>query len=112
MTDFEKFQKYFTHYQKLFGLTGYKVYFKHESLEEDFANITIAHMDAVATVRLNSVLQGKDVAHKDIKRSARHEALHLLLGRIEGIAKRRYSTADELYEACEEAVHRLEELIL
>ena len=77
--DFELFQKTFTKYQKLFGLTGYKVYFKHEPIENCFAQITVAQTDMVATVRLNSDLPDKDEPHKDIKQSAKHEAIHLLV---------------------------------
>ncbi len=109
--DFELFQKTFTKYQKLFGLTGYKVYFKHEPIENCFAQITVAQTDMVATVRLNSDLPDKDEPHKDIKQSAKHEALHLLVMRLEINAEARYSTSAEIYEATEELIVKLEGLI-
>jgi len=65
----------------------------------------------VATVRLNNKLPKKDREYKDIKRSAKHEALHLLVGRLEHNGYCRYSTENEIYEAAEEIVHKLEELI-
>ncbi len=52
--DFLKFKKEFTKYQKLFGLTGHRVYFKYEQLEGCFANITCNQPDMVATARLNN----------------------------------------------------------
>jgi len=109
--DFALFQQEFTRWQTRFGLTGYKVYFKCEPLDESFADISIKQSDMVATVRLNSNLPEKDKPYKDIKRSAKHEALHLLVGRLELNGRDRYCTDNEIYEATEELVFRLEKLI-
>ena len=56
-------------------------------------------------------LPDKDKPFKDIKRSAKHEALHLLLQRLEHRAQCRYVAEEEIYEAVEELVFKLEELI-
>jgi len=109
--DFELFQSEFKKWQQRFGLTGYKVYFKYEPLEESFADIKINQGSMVATVRLNSELPDKDKPHRDIKRSAKHEALHLLVGRLEQDGRYRYSSENEICEATEELVFRLEDLI-
>jgi len=108
--DFTAFRKYFQEYRKLFGLTGYKIYFKYEPLDS-FASIVINRKQMVATVRLNSQLEKEDKLFKDIKLSAKHEALHLLVGRLEGNARYRYSSENEIYEAVEELVVKLGELI-
>ena len=108
--DFINFQKYFKQYQKLFGLTGYEVYFKYEPIE-GFANISLNQEEMVATVRLNSKLADKDKPHKDIRKDAKHEALHLLVGRLEKNGRYRYCAEAELYEATEELVNRLDGLI-
>ena len=105
MTDFELFQKEFKKWQRKFGLTGYKVYFKYEPLESSFADITGNQMDMVITIRLNSDLPEKDKPHRDIKRSAKHEALHLLFYRLETRAKERYISPEQIYEAVEELVY-------
>lgn len=109
--DFALFQKHFKHYQKLFGLTGYRVYFKYEPLGSSFADMKIDLSDMVATVRLNSSLPDKDKPFKHIKRSAKHEAIHLLVGRLEHNGRHRYISDEEMYEATEELVFKLEELI-
>jgi len=109
--DFVQFTSYFKEYQKKFGLTGYKVYFKYEPIENGFASITANQNDMVATVRLNSDLPDKDKPHKDIKRSAKHEAIHLLLFRLEHRTIARYVSEEEIYEAIEELVFKLEDLI-
>ena len=109
--DFELFQSEFKGWQNRFGLTGYKVYFKYEPLDSSFADIKINQGEMVVTARLNSELPYKDKPHKDIKRSAKHEALHLLVGRLEQNGRYRYCSENEIYEAVEELVFKLEELI-
>ncbi len=109
--DFSLFREQFVKYQRLFGLTGYKAYFKHEPIDSAFASISINYTDMVATVRLNSILPSRDKPHKDIKGAAKHEALHLLTARLEGDARYRYSTESMICESAEELVHKLEELI-
>ena len=109
--DFELFQSEFKKWQVKFSLTGYKVYFKYEPLDGAFADTVIQQTDMVVTVRLNSKLPEKDKPFKDIKRSAKHEAIHLLLGRLEQNGRHRYISSDEMYEATEELVFKLGELI-
>ena len=109
--DFALFQQEFKRWQKLFGLTGYKVYFKYEPDDDYFASLTVNLGDMVATVRLNSKLPDKDKPHKDIRQSAKHEAIHLLVARLEKHGEYRYSTENEIYEATEELVVKLEDLI-
>ena len=109
--DFEVFQSEFKKWQQKFGLTGYKVYFKHEKLEDCFANILINIDAMVATAKLNSKVATEDKPLRDAKRSAKHEALHLLVGRLELLGRARYCSKDEMYEAVEELVNKLVDLI-
>lgn len=109
--DFALFQSEFKKWQKLFGLTGYKVYFKYEPLDKSFADISVNQGEMVVTVQLNSKLPNKDKPHKDIKRSAKHEAIHLLVARLEHNGRYRYTSENGIYEATEELVFKLEGLI-
>lgn len=110
--DFITFKEEFTRYQELFGLEGYRVYFKYEPSEDNsFADITANQEDMSAVVKLNSKLSDINSPHKDIKLSAKHEAIHLLISRLELNGKYRFVSAGELYESAEELVHRLEKLI-
>lgn len=109
--DFELFQAEFKRWQKLFGLTGYRVYFKCEPLDDSFANISISQGHMVATVTLNSKIPAKDRPFEDVGQSAKHEALHLLIGRLDQDGRYRYSSEGEIYEAAEELVFKLENLI-
>ena len=110
--DFEAFKKEFSRRQEQFGLSGYQVYYKHEPDEGAFASIHIDQGEMVSTTRLNSNIPDIHKPFKDPKGSAKHEALHLLVGRLEAIAFRRFTTEVEIYEATEELVHKLERLIL
>ena len=109
--DFLLFQKEFKYWQQRFGLTGYKVYFKYQPILLGFASLTTNEDSHVATVCLNSNLSEKDKPLKDVKGSAKHEAIHLMLGKFQDLAFSRYLREGELYRAEEEIVFKLEELI-
>ncbi len=109
--EFTLFQREFTKYQKLFGLTGYKIYFKFEPIDDCFANITVTQNNMVATVRLSSSLHGGEKPHRNVRQSAKHEAIHLLLFRLEYRAHSRFISENEIIEAVEEMVFKLEGLI-
>lgn len=109
--DFEQFQREFEKRQKQFGLLGYRCFFKYEPLEDCFANISIGQDNATATVCLNSKLPKEDMPFRDPKRHAKHEAIHLLTSRLESLAKARYVSRQEIYEAWEELTRKLEVLI-
>jgi hypothetical protein len=105
-SDFGVFKEEFTKYQNLLGLTGYKVYFTYEPMS-DFGDITCQHTDMIAMVRLNSQVPEHDLPNVDVKRTAKHEAIHLLLMRLEYLAEERNIRHDEVVAACEEAVNKL-----
>ena len=109
--DFEIFKREFRKYQKLLGLTGIQVYFAHEPLDGDSAQLLMRHSDYNATACLNSELSEGQGPYKDVKGWGKHEAIHLLLMRLQGEAEYRYSTEESIHEAVEETVHRLESVI-
>ena len=109
--DFKLFQKLFKEYQGKFGLGGYRIYFKFKPLAHGFAEMTVNQITMVATVTLNSDLSDEDKPYRDIKQSAKHEAIHLLLWRLDDRASSRYVMQDEIYETTEELVFKLEDLI-
>ena len=101
-SEFKEFQKIFATYQKRFGLNGYRTYFKNEPDANSFANINVNQENMIATINISS---------KGCLKSAKHEALHLLVGRLAYYAEARYVTEREIMEAEEELVRRLEILI-
>ena len=109
--EFSRFQKYFKEYQHRFGLNGYRVYFQYEPIGDSFATLTAEQNHMVATVKLNSKLTEENKPFKDIRRSAKHEAIHLLIHKLEHRAYCRFVMDEEIYEATEELVIKLEDLI-
>jgi len=109
MTEFEEFKREFITYQDLFGLSGYRVYFKHEADDKGESSIIIDTNNMIATVCLNAnPPQGSEGG---VAICGKHEAIHLLLGRLMTMALSRHVTAGEILEATEEVVNKLENLI-
>ena len=110
--DFEIFKREFTKCQKRFGLNDYKVYFKHEACGSDnYAQIITNQPCMVATVTLNTNLTAVDKRLGNVKETAKHEACHLLVYRLENIAICRYIDESEIIEATEALVRRIQGLI-
>ena len=109
--DFAEFKKTFMKYQQLFGCTGYKIFFEREKLKNDCANITIRDECRIATVKLDSALPEREKKDQPIELLAKHEAIHLLLARYVHYAESRYVNEEQVIEAEEELVRKLEKLI-
>ena len=108
---FSSFQKEFEKYRKLLGLTGWQIFFEYKPLGDKFAQIKYVLGDGCATATLNSQIPPSLSEHKDVKRDAKHEAIHLLLGRLIWYANQRCVAQETLDEAEEEIVVKLEGLI-
>ena len=102
--DFDLFKRECRRWQKIFGLTGWRLGFEHRELEDNYAELSsnINGRTAVATLNL--------VYHEDldVKISAKHEMLHLLLARMYHLGLVRFVEEAAWSEASEEAVRRLE----
>ncbi len=109
--DFELFKAEFKKWQGAFGLEGYAVYFKHEKADGFFARIIMDRSAMSATVILNKNLPRDNAPFKDIKRDAKHEAIHLLIYALESAGKDRFTVETVMDDASEELVHKLETLI-
>ena len=103
----EKFKREFLKYQKLLGLTGWDVKFSSKEFPNSLAQIHYVANDCVAEVFLNTTLP----YGTNIKQTAKHEAIHLLLARYDFIASARYIGADELTQANEEITVKLTDII-
>lgn len=108
---YKEFKDTFTKYQKLLGLTGIKVYFIREPLEDSYANISVDTECCVATVKYSSELNEKAYKYIDPARTGKHEAIHLLTDRLENCAYKRFTSKDEIGTAVEDIANRLEDLL-
>lgn len=109
--DFILFKKEFYKWQKVFGLMGYAVFFHYEPIEGGSAEIGINLEGMSADVSLNSEPRVIDKKFKDIKKDAKHEAIHLLIGRLTENGRGRFVSRGEIHESLEELVNKLEDLI-
>jgi len=105
------FKKTFLRYVKILGLTDYQVYFKHEYIQEAFATLENYEPGKIITVKMTTELYGFDAKVFNPVTSAKHEAVHLLLARIQYLAGNRYVTESSIDEEIEGLVRKLEVLL-
>lgn len=104
MNRLETFKCEFKKWQYLFGLTGYQVYFEEADIDDAYADITTDYLNKIVTVRL-------DKDDKDVLKSAKHEAIHLLLAGMQHYIVNRFVSEDESRSVVEETVIKLEGII-
>jgi len=112
--DFQTFKDECQRLIDILGLKNWKVYFVWEQLINDrFAEITTDAISMTATITLTKKIKiSFDKSYKDdVKQHAKHEVIHLLLGRISHLAKSRFVRDDEIYSAEEEIVQTLSKII-
>ena len=108
---FDTFKQEFERWQKAFGCEGYNVYFIQAPLDGCYADIRI-HQDLMtACVRMANDIEEDDAKCFDPLKCAKHEALHLLVGRLAEDAGERHITEVEINAATEELVNKLLKLI-
>lgn len=106
--EFARFRAAFGATQKRLGCLDYAVQFRLQRLTDRWAQISMDTEGHLATVDLADTLTDEA---PDLDRLGRHEAIHLLVGRIAELGKERYVSEREMNEA-EEAVVRLLEQAL
>lgn len=105
---FEDYKLYVEKFTRLLGLTEWKIYFKHHcEANEVFAEVATDILGMVASFRLANKLPNHCSQDLDIKRSALHESLHLLLTPLRDLATKRFVTEDQIIQADEAIVNRL-----
>ena len=109
--DFERFKTEFLKWVDRFGLKGYRVNFRHKKLES-FAEIDI-NETAKATVVSFTTHIDEDCKFEfsTPEANAKHEAIHLLLYRLEYLGKCRHTQSDEFNEEAEKLVRILEKVL-
>lgn len=111
------FKKEFLRYQKLFNLDlDYSVRFhfglksdkyKNAYIDKDFDNgIADIYFDKKYDPKM-----GKDNLIDSIKRTARHEAIHLLINPIDVYGRWRWTTEEQYNTALESVTRKLDKLI-
>ncbi len=94
-------------------LDNYKVYFQLGGQNKGAFSTTFVKNVYVATICLTKEWDetGSEGIWKGLSQTAKHEVIHILLGRYSCVASWRHSSEDDLNEAEEELVRKLEKLI-
>lgn len=108
---FEKFKKYFTEYQNLFGLNNYNIVFKLVKLKYAWASILPDEEGYFATVKLTEDIKPNEKTDEDLKKFALHEVVHLLTDRLAWIGLCRFIDDNEIKCEVESLTVRLTNII-
>jgi len=110
---FELFKKYCREYQEKFHLMGWDVHFEFIELKGKRAETAFNLESSQATIALCADWQDQVMLFnkKNLKLTAKHEMLHLFLGRMGELAQYRYVQRRELDAAEHEIIQKLEKLL-
>ncbi len=106
--DFDKFKAEFLHWVDEFGLVGYRLIFDHTPTKDSHADIIIDEEGKLAVICLSSILNPDFCGAEE---HAKHEALHLLLSRLEYLGGLRYARDGEIKEESEKLIRILQKLL-
>ncbi len=108
--DFEKFKAEFLRWQRLLGLTDWRICFEHSSTTDAYAEIFANSEGRIATVVFGSTCEGDAKIGYCPVNTGRHEALELLLARLKSLALARNVTRADVEEEVHAVIRRLENL--
>ena len=108
---FELFKKECLKWQNKFELNNWELFFQWQKKKGIRASVSYNIAGYIATFYLTKVWPFSEVTDNDIKIIAKHEMIHLLLGRLDSTGSTRYISMDESEEALEETVRKLETII-
>ncbi len=108
---FNKFKKEFLWWMGKLDLNGYEVYFDHIPIKGSYATISINEPGKVATVSYSSLMEKVDYESDDPERSAKHEAIHLLLHRLKYLGEERFVGSEEMEHENERIIRVLEKIL-
>ncbi len=109
--DFELFKSEVTYWANAFGLKGYQLFFRHEDLSGNFAEIRYNIISRNAVFSLNTEFDTIDYSPEEIKRTAFHEVCELLLCRLSTIGKARFVAELEIDEEIHNIIRILENTV-
>lgn len=96
---------------KIFGLTEWKIHYHFEEIENGLAAINRDFEGKIARISLNPFQERCTKREVNVKRSARHEILHLLLGELEWMEGRRVISSQSWSAAEHGVIRRLEAML-
>lgn len=84
------------------NLRDWIIYFEHKKLEDCHAETTAEF--PVATISFNLETEKKYLTPTQLRATAKHEAVHVLLAKLTALGKQRHNTTEELLDEEEESI--------
>lgn len=110
--EFNRFKKEFLRWMEILSVKGFKPYFFHESLDGNYASITVNESGKACNVSYALELSKVDEEHTDGPEfHARHEAIHLFLNKIQYLGEERFTASGEIKNEGERLVRILEKVL-
>jgi hypothetical protein len=108
--DFAYFKQCCKKYIALFGLTSWRIYYLFAKLEDDFGQCRSSAVGRVATLVLstNFNTEEKFAKRRQIRSTALHEVLELLMAPLERLAMERTWSVDEYEKEKHQVIRILE----
>ena len=104
---FAYFKKRCKHWQDVFGLKNWELFFSHTSMDQDEYSACTRRLDGYVATLFLAKQRDWPVTKDSLDYSALHEILHLLLARLSTNARTRFIQEADLLESEEEAVRTL-----
>lgn len=108
--DFAEFCKWVRHYMKEFGLNDWTVYFAHEEVKGGVASCSARIISRGVTFTLSTEPLVANKEELNIKETALHEVIHLLIAPVSHLVGS-YTSEDEWRQADEALVCRLTSIL-
>lgn len=110
--DFERFKKEFMRLVDVLGLKGYRYVFYQKRLNNSYATLDINENGKSVCANLtNEIPKSEGQGWISPEAQAKHEAIHLLIFRLEYLGMQRYITPVEFDEGAEAIVRVLEKVL-
>ncbi len=110
--DFERFKKEFLRWVEKLGLKDYRFTFYHKMLNNDYAKIDINESGKNVCVFLTNQINKFDIeGWESPELHAKHEAIHVLLFKLEHLGRQRYVSPGEFDDESEALVRVLEKVL-
>lgn len=106
--DFSVFKAECQKWIRRFGLTDWKIHYHFEEVDDGLAGINRDFEGKIARISLNPFQENCTKQDVNVKRSARHEVLHLLLGELDYLNGRRLISSNTWDAAEHTVIRRLE----
>ena len=109
--EFGQFKRWFISYQKKFSKLDFRIYFHNKPLTNKYSCILTDTNERTANAILTSEIVEEDFEGINIKGSAKHESIHLLLADLKELALSRSATEKAIRKEIESLVKILEKVI-